>query len=327
MSKPYIKFLDIYCGAFCNLACDHCDARSHVIQTTEFDPSLEEILDGIRLVKEKFDVVYYGTSGGEPLLYLDKIKKIFQFIRTLDTNATLMFSTNGTLINKKLDELVELITSLNVNLFVCNHFSGFDNPLLSNKVKKNTQLLVNRLEMVEGNTVHFYKNLFDLENKQNDLYFQKWINERTDQFDNADPSEKVYYKNNMFVNYREQSYFKKNYQLIENIPKPFKTNDPVLSYRNGCSSDMCSFLIDKKLYKCATLGTLKRFLNFYNLTNDPDWKKYISYEPLDLENCTVNEIDFFHKTKYCSINECDMCPSSNVEYKKTADKVLKKHRN
>jgi uncharacterized Fe-S cluster-containing radical SAM superfamily protein len=222
MTQPYIKFLDIYAGAYCNLACKHCDARSDVIQTKKFDPSLPEILEGISLVRKNFDVVYYGVSGGEPLLYLDKMKKIFEFIRTQDPNATLMFSTNGMLINKNIKQLVDIITNLKVNMFVCDHFSAFEDKTLSNKVKKNVNLLVNALGMKEGSNQTFYKNLFDYKNRKNDKFLQSWLDQKKDIFEHSDPSEKVFYKET-FLHFREQGVFIKNYHTINNIPKPLKT--------------------------------------------------------------------------------------------------------
>jgi organic radical activating enzyme len=324
MNKPYLRFLDIYCGAFCNLACKHCDARSDVIQTKEFDPPLEEILEGVKLARKHFDIVYYGTSGGEPLLYLDKIRKIFEFIRKEDPTATLLLSTNGTLIDKKLPDLVDLVSTLDINLFVCNHFSAFDDPTLSNKIKKNVDLLVNALGMTITDTASFYKTLFDVDNSRNDQLYQEWLNRKQDMFNYVDSAEKVYYKKT-FLHFREQNEFKKNYQMLDNVPKPFNTDNPELSYNQGCSSEMCSFLIDKKLYKCATLGTLKRFLNYYNLLDDADWQKYLNYKFLDLENCSAEEIINFDNTKYCSISECDMCPMNDTTYKRTPATVLKRN--
>lgn len=322
MSRPYLKFLDIYCGAFCNLACNYCDARSHVIQTKDYDPELEDILNGVTLSMEKFDVVYCGVSGGEPLLYLEKLERIFDHVRKINPSVTLMFSTNGTLIDKKIDKLVEIINKFKINIFVCDHFSAFDDKKLSSKVKNNFYLLANRLSMQPGNVDQFYKNLFDTEN-QSDAKLREWIHNKADMLENVNPAEEVFYKDT-FLHYREQSYFKKNYTIVDGKPKPFATNDPELSYRHGCSSEMCSYLVGKKLYKCAALGTLERFLNSFNLLEDPDWQKYLNYKPIDLENCSTDEIEFFDKTKFCSINECDMCPTKDIEILKTPENVLKK---
>lgn len=326
MSQPYLRFLDIYCGAYCNLACNHCDARSHVLQTKNYDPTLDDILTGIKLVKEKFDIIYYGTSGGEPLLYLDRITEIFKFIKSIDPDAVLLLPTNGTLIDKKLNELVALIKQFDVSVFVCDHFSGFEDKTLSNKVKQNFKLLADAVNLPSGNVSEFYKNLFDIENKKNDILYQEWLDKRQNFYDYIEDTEQVFY-NKTFVHYREQSTFKQNYQLIDNIPKPFKTNNPAKSYQNGCTSDMCSFLIDKKLYKCSSLGTLNRFLNHHNLLNDPDWQKYLNYKPINLENYNNDEIDFFDKTKYCEIGECDMCSNKDTSFLKTPEYVLKKYTN
>jgi hypothetical protein len=39
---------DIYYGTKCNLACRHCDTRSDIIRTTETDPDIDIILEGVR---------------------------------------------------------------------------------------------------------------------------------------------------------------------------------------------------------------------------------------------------------------------------------------
>jgi hypothetical protein len=86
---------------------------------------------------------------------------------------------------------------------------------------------------------------------------------------------------------------------------------------------LCNFLIDKKIYKCAALGTLKRFLEFHGSLEDPDWKKYLDYDYLDLETCSDGDVVKFHLGKYCAVAECDMCGTNS--FKRTDEFVINVH--
>jgi len=323
MIKPYLKFLDIYYGSKCNLACDHCDTRSDIIHTTEYDPELENIIESIDLARSKFEIVYYSVLGGEPLLYLDKINKIFKHIRKVDPDATIVFSTNGSLLGKKLKEVADLINNYNVNIFVCDHFAAFDNQTLSNKVRSNTLALVKELNMVEGNEREFFSKFLDTQNSRKDPLFQKWLDSKSLSLLDSHADDKYFSNTRNWIHFRGQHVFQKTYNLVDGKPKPFATGNPQDSYLNGCCSEMCSFLIDKKLYKCGALGTLERFLKKHNQLDDVDWQKYLKYEPLDLTKCTEDQVKQFSDTKYCSISQCDMCPSNGQTFLKTPDKVLR----
>jgi hypothetical protein len=137
-------------------------------------------------------------------------------------------------------------------------------------------------------------------------------------------SSDLVYTNGIFhVWFRDQEYFQSSYYFNnDNKPKPFMTDNPEKSYLNGCCSLMCSFLYNKRLYKCAALGTLRNFLKHHDSLEDIDWQKYLNYKPLDLETCTIEESTKFSNTKYNSISECDMCPASSQNFRKTEDKVL-----
>lgn len=323
MNRPYLKFLDIYYGAKCNLACSHCDTRSDIIDAYEKDPTLDNILDGIDLVRSKFDILYYSVLGGEPLLYLDKIEKIFSHIRQLDNNATFVFSTNGMLLDKKLKKLSVLLDKYKVNLFVCDHFAAFEDKTLSTKVRNNTELLAKELHMAEGDEREFFSNFLDVKNTIQDPLFQKWLDSKSLDLLNSHTDDRYFTNGNTWIHFRGQKQFQQIYNIVENKPKPFATGNPEESYRKGCCSEMCSFLIDKKLYKCGALGTLHKFLAKHNQLEDPDWQKYLNYQPLDLESCTHEQVQHFSDTKYSSISQCDMCPTGGYTFIKTPDKVLK----
>jgi hypothetical protein len=94
--------------------------------------------------------------------------------------------------------------------------------------------------------------------------------------------------------------------------KPFKTNDPEKSIKNGCVGSICSALVDSKLYKCAKLFAIHHVLDTTNQIDDPDWQKYLDYSPIDLTNTTVEELSAFEQQQGRHIDKCDMCPSQRI---------------
>ena len=328
MSKPYLKFLDVYYGAKCNLACDFCDTRSDITKTTEFDPDIEIIKYGIDLTLKHYDIEKLGLLGGEPLLYMDKVYNIIEYVRSKYPNLEIVLSTNGMLLDKKLKEIVTLVNTFKVNIFVCDHTAGFNDKKLSNRIHKHTLDLASELEMKKGNANKFIADFLDIKNSRQDPLFQTWLDKKGGEnfeFADGESDDEYYSNNNTFIHFRKQSWFRKNYNIVDGKPKPFMSGDPKKSYEEGCCSEMCSFLYNKKLYKCAALGTLERFLNFHNIADDPDWQKYKNYKALDLESCTQEDVQFFNDTKYCGVSACDMCPSKDERIQKLEFRVLPKN--
>jgi hypothetical protein len=323
MAKPYIKMFDIYYGTKCNLACRYCDTRSDVIRTTEHDPEIDTILEGITLAKEKFDIDLYSFIGGEPLYYLDKIRVILQHIRKIDPAAKIQFSTNGTLLSKNLDAVAVLMNEYETSIFVCNHFAVYDEKITANITDSVTQL-VERLKLSVGDPNIFLSKFLGLDNPRNDPYLDTWIEQQGDYFLGEQPVDRYYHNDKIFVHFRPQTDFKVNHYMQDGKPKPFMTGNADLSYKDGCSSPICNFMLDKKLYKCSALGTLERFLEFHKITDDPDWQKYRNYKYLDLETCTDDEVMQFHSTKYCAVSECDMCGTGH--FSRTKEDVIHVHR-
>lgn len=304
-----LKILDVFIGGKCNLFCHQCDTRSDVIRTTEYDQSTSTIIEGIKLAQEKFKIETYSMLGGEPLMYLDQIKEIIAYIKQTDPTAYIIIPTNGTLLHKHKTELSKLLLKNNVSLFVCNHFAGFENNTLSNKVVSSALEFCKELNLVEADVIEFNKQLSGIDVLEKENFTGK---------------EYVFTNGKMHVWIRDQAEFHSHYHLTPSGPKPFASNNPEESYKEGCCSPMCSFLFEKKLYKCAALGTLFRFLKHHNQLDDPDWQKYLSYKPLDLSTALPEEVKLFSDTKLKAIAECDMCPSSGKHiFVKTEEKVIK----
>jgi organic radical activating enzyme len=305
-----LKILDVYVGGKCNLACHQCDTRSDIVGT-EYDPDLETIFESITLTQKHFTIDTYSMLGGEPLLYLSKVQKVIEFIRSTDKTGRIVIPTNGSVLSKHTSELAEIIIKYNVSLYVCNHFAAFEDTKLSDKVKKETQQFAKHLGFYRYNPRMFLHEIVgdDLPHNFED--------------GNDLAEQEVYTNGSSYIWLRGQKEFHSNYFFSAGKPKPFMSGDPKQSYTNGCSSPSCSFLKNKKLYKCAALGTLDILLTHHNSLNDPDWSKYINYQPVDLETASLEQLTSFSNTKFSSINECDMCPSNgNYIFVKTPNKVL-----
>lgn len=106
----------IYVGNKCNVACDYCsqgsneekNARIDNEQATRFMP-IEDLRCLIR--KQASMITGISYSGGEPLLYLPKIKEIATFVYTHYPKVYQWLYTNGVLIN---DEALRILAGLNI---------------------------------------------------------------------------------------------------------------------------------------------------------------------------------------------------------------------
>lgn len=320
-----VKILDVFYGNKCNLTCNQCDTRSDYIRKGQYDPSMEDIKRGIDLANEAFDVQKWSILGGEPLMYLDKVEEIIAHIRKIEPNKVIFFPTNGSLLDRHMDRVVELIKKYQLWVQVCNHFVSFEDQTKSNKVKKNAEDLAYRLNIPQSTEPgQWWKDIMDFDSASDK--WKDFTKKRGMDISDPEPNEKTWIYKNYGVYYMEAGEF----QTIQNFdahgkPKPFFDNDPSGSYWNSCPSVFCAFLYDKKIYKCAALGTLHNFLEMHGSLDDPDWQKYLNYKPVDLENYTEQEADFFGATHYCHIDECAMCPNKHTPILKTEEQVLPLH--
>ena len=316
-----IKILDIFIGNKCNFTCFQCDTRSDIFRTGQHDTEIDNIKEGIRLAREKFVIQNYSLLGGEPLLYLDRVEEILKYIRSFDKDTVIMMPTNGSLISRNLERLAYLVDTYKVFLVICNHYSAFTDQTKSDNLILDVDRFLKLLNYDEVDPKEFFYTIMDWNNTANDSLWQNFLDVRGTIHDSF-TTDKLYLKDKHGVFFKSQDTFDSSYKLIDGKPKPYNSPDPQKSYENGCCSPFCTFLYNKTLSKCAALGTLKKFLTHHNSLDDPEWSKYLSYKPLDLENCTQEEVDNFSNTKYTSIEQCSMCPHNEQKYTKTPETVL-----
>lgn len=318
----HIKILDIFYGNKCNLACSNCDTHSDYLRSDEFDPSLDNIKESIILANEKFDVENWSVLGGEPFLYIDKVVEIIKFLRTIEPNKTIFFPTNGMLLEKNLDLAAEIINKYNVWMQVCNHVAGFEDTKQSEKIKNAVHLLAEKagISKSKSSTEWWYQIMKYDGGTQG---WQDYLKRKQLDINDTLPNETAWIKGNKGIAYMESRQFQAIHFFNElGQPKPYNSQDPEQSYWNSCPSCFCSLLYDKKIYKCAALGTLKNFLIKNNSLDDPEWKKYLDYNPINLNDCSDKDIQQFADSHYSHIAECSMCPSNAVEIRKNENNVL-----
>lgn len=320
--QPRLKILDVFYGNKCNLTCFQCDTRSDIFRKGEYDPQLENIKESINLAKEKFIIENYSLLGGEPLMYLDRVIQLVKFIRSFDQETTILLPSNGALLDKHLDTVAHLITEYRVFLIISDHFSNFEDKTKSNKIKELAIKLSNKIGFPEQHPNTWFYDIFDWDNKKQDPLWQSWV-DKYGKLNEIPEPDLLWIKQRHGIYYKVYGTFQSHHYLdVNNKPKPYKSGDPDASYSNGCCSPFCTFMFDKKLYKCGALGTLKRFLNYHKSIDDPDWQEYLDYQPLDLESCTDQEVIEFSIGKYKSIKQCTMCPKVSKDFSKTPDQVL-----
>ena len=245
----------------------------------QFDPDLEKILDSIEKLPSLIEIDPNGMItllGGEPMMYWhDRIVPITKSLRRAFPQARLNIFSNGHLVDRFVDDIVELLDQENCNLTISRHLAGDMSSTLGTKWKENVKSLLShpRVVKVHDNHYHIEKNI------RANIHF-----------------------------YQADEWFAW-YQLSQDGKiKPWATNDPEGSIKYGCASGTaCSTLFENRLYKCGSLAMLKGFLSAKRQLDDQDWKKYLDYPYIDVLDIDQDRFDFFKSTYGKSTPYCDMC--------------------
>jgi hypothetical protein len=222
----------------------------------------------------------FTLIGGEPLLYWDRIVLLVYQIRKYFPHATINITTNGVLLHKFKDQLIELLMEVdNIRISLTNHFSEFIEDSTGVKYLKNLDQFFSDSRINKIHRLHY-----DIPCKNINFHLHEFVDGFTAQWEKS--SGKL---------------------------KPFATNDPVGSMQHGCTGDICSAVHDSKLYKCPRFVVLPVVLAKVNQLDDPDWQKYLHYTPIELTKDNIHdELLRFEENQGHSIPECDMCPNKRV---------------
>lgn len=284
MQKHPLKIVNFYYGFQCNLSCHGCSSGSDMIKHRDHDPSLDEIFDTIEnLATYVSDITMMATLlGGEPFLYWDeKIVPMLYKIRKHWPNATLNLTTNGLLLHKYTDEIIEVFSDLkNVKLQISKHASNVGNHPFAKTYEANLNKFLSDSRFHKIHDLHYDLPGFD--GPIFDIHLEQWDQPFVAQF-----------------------------QFKDGKVKPFAANDPEGSMANGCIGSFCSMVINNRLYKCPRLAALPIILKEKNQLGDPDWQKYL-HTYVDLKLASQEDIDRFYQEEGKPIAQCDVCPNQRI---------------
>lgn len=282
MPKTQQTNMPIYIGARCNYSCQHCAAGSDLRKNLDPDPSLEEIISSIPILAEKFEITgMISLQGGEPLLYWDeKIVPLAARLREYFPDPQINIFTNGHLIGKNVSRILDLMSKYNLCMTISRHLMGDITSVVGRQWQKSIDQLISHPSIVKIHDDHFHIK----DNIRANIHF-----------------------------YSTKFWSSHYYTLPNGQIKPHATDDPKNSMRHGCTGNVCSYLYGTKLYKCGRLANLQYLLQSVDQSEDPDWKKYLDYQPLDLLNLKQTDLDHFLSTYGKAIPECDMCQATPSE--------------
>jgi len=277
MNKIEQVNLNIFYGYKCNYSCDGCSSGSDSVTNTSLDPDLNEILDSIPVLSERFSVTSMLTLiGGEPFLYWDdRILPISLKLNEYFPGTRINIFTNGQLVGKNIDKILSLAEQIDeLSITISRHTDSILDSAPGKIWKNSIDQLAAHEKIVVLTDDHYHVK----DNIHANIYFyrtEKW---------------KSYY-----------------YRLPDGKIKPHATNDPAKSMYQGCVGSVCACTFGSKFYKCPVLAPLGGHLKAVGQFDDPDWKKYISYQPLDLNNINEDWLKLYVDSYGKPISECDMC--------------------
>ena len=280
ITKHTLNTVSIVCGARCNYSCVNCFTGSDKINTTLYDPDLEIILKTIPEMPKYIDIEPGGMItliGGEPLLYMERLEMLACAVRKAYPDVIIRVFSNGHLLGRKIDQMVDIMKKYTVSMDISFHLSGDPDSKTG---------LAWRQSMDKVSTHHEI-------NKISDMHYD------IANYPGCD------FHIFTLANGLWRSQFK---TTIDGKIKPFATGNPARSAQFGCSAGIkCSFMFNSRLYKCGSLAMLRPMLSATGQIEDPDWGKYLNYKSVDLLDFDQEKFDNFYETFGKPISECDMC--------------------
>lgn len=278
MKKISQENLNIFYGFACNYSCDGCSSGSDVVDSTE-DPDLELALSSIAKLSNLFDVKNMLTLiGGEALLYWQsRIAPLSKEVRKHFPHVKINVFTNGQLIHKHLDQVLDLMCDLgNFDITITRHIPNISNNQPGRIWSKSIDTIANDSRIFKIHDHHYH------------------IRDRI--------------HNNIHITDNNNNFWKSFYRhTTDGKIKPWATNDPVGSMKHGCTGHICTVVFENKIYKCGNLAMLNQNLRARGQQDDPDWQKYLSYMPIDLDDINLDLLSRFSETYGLPTTWCDMC--------------------
>ena len=135
VSKPRLPYMECSIVKHCNLKCKGCSAFANLNKEEFLDEKSFE-RDLKRLAELFCGIKYFKLFGGEPLLH-PNLKKMIYLARYYFKDSTLVIHSNGLLVSGLSEELLEYISSMNVEFkFTLYPVTGAIKPQIENKLQR-----------------------------------------------------------------------------------------------------------------------------------------------------------------------------------------------
>jgi hypothetical protein len=287
--------LNFFYGYRCNYSCDGCFSGSDSVDQSLWDPDLNKLKQSIKRSSELFEITSMITLiGGEPFLYWDeRILPLALELNSHFPDTRINITSNGQLLGKNLEKVLLLSEKINnFSITISKHLEGSKGTKIEKIWQKSIDDFISHPNIIKIHDDHYHVS----GNINANIYFY------------GSDTWKPYY-----------------YRTPEGKIKPWKTNDPAGSLKHGCPGSVCSCIIDDKLYKCPTLATLPGHLSAIGQDQDSDWKKYLDYPAIDLNNIDPDAWNEFNQTYGKPTTYCDMCnnnPKFNIEWQERSYSMI-----
>lgn len=120
--RTELETMEIHAAEHCNLNCKNCSMFCGLVETRDF-PCYQEFEEGIKQLKNFFPhIKKFRIIGGEPLLN-PELDKYIRLIRNVYPYTDIRLISNGILVTKMSDQLIQTIIDNDVTFIVTQYIS------------------------------------------------------------------------------------------------------------------------------------------------------------------------------------------------------------
>lgn len=120
--RTELETMEIHAAEHCNLNCKNCSMFCGLVETCDF-PCYQEFEEGIKQLKNFFPhIKKFRIIGGEPLLN-PELDKYIRLIRNVYPYTDIRLISNGILVTKMSDQLIQTIIDNDVTFIVIQYIS------------------------------------------------------------------------------------------------------------------------------------------------------------------------------------------------------------
>ncbi|MCQ4799649.1 MULTISPECIES: radical SAM protein [Blautia] len=120
--RTELETMEIHAAEHCNLNCKNCSMFCGLVETCDF-PCYQEFEEGIKQLKNFFPhIKKFRIIGGEPLLN-PELDKYIRLIRNVYPYTDIRLISNGILVTKMSDQLIQTIIDNDVTFIVTQYIS------------------------------------------------------------------------------------------------------------------------------------------------------------------------------------------------------------